>query len=199
MQKLLNSRGIFRSDIKHWNIDTLHREFSSLHNGSSSGADSNSSPVSDTTNQACTRIKDVRPVVDEVCRILGSGYWGHDIEDGLSSLDQIHQPELVNGVLKRLENVKLAMNYFRWVEKKTGQVHNGGAYDALLMVMARNKGFGDMEQILEEMSLAGCDLSNDSCIELVTTFINSRLFREAFNLIQIMPKYGYRSAFFGLY
>ncbi|RZC80778.1 hypothetical protein C5167_043367 [Papaver somniferum] len=124
--------GIFRSDkaLEHRH---LHREFSSLHNGSSSGADSNSSPVSDTTNQACTRIKDVRPVVDEVCRILGSGYWGHDIEDGLSSLDQIHQPELVNGVLKRLENVKLAMNYFRWVEKKTGQVHNGGAYEALLM------------------------------------------------------------------
>ncbi|GAU28351.1 hypothetical protein TSUD_256790 [Trifolium subterraneum] len=80
--------------------------------------------------------------------------------DALNSFDEMSQPEVIVGVMKRLKDVNVAFQYFRWVEGKTEQGNCAEVYNAFLMVMARTRNLEYLEQILEEMSLAGFGISN---------------------------------------
>ncbi|XP_059654624.1 pentatricopeptide repeat-containing protein At3g06920-like [Cornus florida] len=137
----------------------------------------------------------IRKRVDDVCKILESCPWGPYLEKTLSTFDEIPQTDLVIRVLKRLKNVDQAVNYFRWAERKTNQAHCPEAYNSLLMVMCRGKKLYCLEQILEEMSLAGFGPSNSTCIELVVSCVKSQKMREAFDFIQSMRKLKFRPAF----
>ncbi|PNX59329.1 pentatricopeptide repeat-containing protein, partial [Trifolium pratense] len=105
------------------------------------------------------------------------------------------QPEVIVGVMKRLKDVNVAFQYFRWVEGKTEEGNCAEVYNAFLMVMARTRNLEYLEQILEEMSVAGFGISNHVCIELVTSFIRSHKLKEAFGVIETMRKFKFRPAF----
>ncbi|KAL5707514.1 hypothetical protein ACHQM5_018409 [Ranunculus cassubicifolius] len=169
MRQLLQVSRILHFAPKCSSTYTWYKELSSLHNG-------------------------MVPGVDDVCRVL-SGPWGPDLEKELSSLHEEPQVELVNGVLRMLKDVNLAMNYFRWVEKNSGKAHSSVAYDVLLKMMARSKKFYGFEQIWEEMSIAGYELSDNTCIQLVASCANSGWLKEAFGLIEAMRKFKFRPAF----
>ncbi|KAK8709844.1 hypothetical protein V6N13_060845 [Hibiscus sabdariffa] len=141
------------------------------------------------------RIQGVKNEVDDVCCILESGPWGPAIENALSLHNEKPQPGLVIGVLRKLKDANLAINYFRWTERKTDQAHCPEAYNSLLTVMARNKKFDCLEQVLGEMSVAGFGLSNNACMELVVSCVKSQKLREAFDIIQMMRMFKFRPAF----
>ncbi|CDP09647.1 unnamed protein product [Coffea canephora] len=132
---------------------------------------------------------------DRVCQILESGSWGPSVENALSMYDEKRHSELVIGVLRRLKDVQQALNYFRWVEKKTDEAHCPEAYNMLLMVIVKSKRFDHVEQILEEMGLAGYGPSNSTCIQLIDSYVKTRKLRGAFDCIQTMRKLKFRPAF----
>ncbi|KAK6138927.1 hypothetical protein DH2020_027342 [Rehmannia glutinosa] len=95
------------------------------------------SQINEGGGQNLRRYEIVRREVENVCRILGSGPWGPSLEKALSSCDDKPQVDVVIGVLRRMKDVDLAINYFRWVERVTNQVNSPQTYDSLLMLMAR--------------------------------------------------------------
>ncbi|KAK9088395.1 hypothetical protein Scep_027477 [Stephania cephalantha] len=148
------------------------------------------------TRQVDFRAKEcAKASVDDVCGILNSGPWKPDLENMLSLRDYDLEQDSVVEVLKRVKNFDSAMNYFRWVERKNEKVHSLEAYSVLLILMAKTKNFSCLEQIVEEMSVTGLGFSNNTCIELVTICVNSRMLREAFSLMQVLRKFKYRPAF----
>ncbi|KAJ8565930.1 hypothetical protein K7X08_008506 [Anisodus acutangulus] len=82
-----------------------------------------------------SKLEGVRQTVDNVCKILQSGPWGPSMEIALSKCDENPSTELVTGVLRRLEDVNTALNYFRWAEKTTRRAHCPEAYNSLLMAV----------------------------------------------------------------
>ncbi|KAF4355673.1 hypothetical protein F8388_013090, partial [Cannabis sativa] len=141
-------------------------------------------------NAECTR-----QVVDETCHILESSPWGPSIENSLLARFGKPQPESVIRVLRRLKDVNLAVNYFRWSERQIDNAHCPEAYNSLITVMARSRNFIWLDQILEEMSVAGIGPSNYTTVELVVSCIKSQKLREAFDLIQTMRRFKFRPAF----
>uniref|UniRef100_I1M6I0 Pentacotripeptide-repeat region of PRORP domain-containing protein n=2 Tax=Glycine subgen. Soja TaxID=1462606 RepID=I1M6I0_SOYBN len=137
----------------------------------------------------------MRKTVHDVCRVLDTYPWGPALEDAFNTFDEMPQPELVVGVIWRLNDVRVALHYFRWVERKTEQPHCPEAYNALLMLMARTRNLEYLEQILEEMSMAGFGPSNNTCIEMVASFVKLRKLGEAFGVIETMRKFKLRPAY----
>ncbi|KAG4952888.1 Pentatricopeptide repeat-containing protein [Glycine max] len=137
----------------------------------------------------------MRKTVHDVCRVLDTYPWGPALEDAFNTFDEMPQPELVVGVIRRLNDVRVALHYFRWVERKTEQPHCPEAYNALLMLMARTRNLEYLEQILEEMSMAGFGPSNNTCIEMVASFVKLRKLGEAFGVIETMRKFKLRPAY----
>ncbi|KAJ7955105.1 putative Pentatricopeptide repeat-containing protein [Quillaja saponaria] len=183
-------------DQKCLQIYTLSKKFSSLSNGPSSKLHGKVVPIVDWGNQEESRkVEGVRQLVDNVCHVLESGHWGPALENALSKFVEKPQPELVFGVLRRLKDAKLAIQYFRWVERKAAEAHCPESYDSLLMVMARSRNFDCLEQILEEMSFAGFGLSNRTSVELIASCVKSQKQRDAFDIIQTMRKFKFRPAF----
>ena len=182
---------------KCFHIFNVAKNLSSFSDGPSSDLYQKSVPFvgKSSIQENPSRIDGMRKEVDDVCCILESGPWGPSIENALSVLNEKPQPGLVIGVLRKLKDVNLAINYFRWTERKTDQAHCPEAYNSLLMVMARNKKFDCLEQILGEMSVAGFGPSNNTCIELVVSCVKSQKLREAFDIIQTMRKFKFRPAF----
>ncbi|KAF7816865.1 pentatricopeptide repeat-containing protein [Senna tora] len=191
--QVLNYRYVLRCR----QFDPLFKRFSSSTNGPSSDElMGRVVPLVDGSNQNSSRnLINVRQTVDDVCRVLENNPWGPVIENAPSVFVEKPQLEIVVGVLRRLKDVKKALQYFRWVEGKTEQAHCPEAYNSLLMVMARSRNFDYLEQILEEMSIAGFGPSNNTCIELVATCIKSQKLREAYGLIETMRKLKFRPAF----
>lgn len=74
-------------------------------------------------------------------------------------------------------------------------MHRPETYDSLFKVMARSRKFENIEHVLEEMSTAVYELSNNTCIELITSCVNYQWLKEAFSLIQIMRKFKFLPAF----
>ncbi|KAI3729384.1 hypothetical protein L6452_18041 [Arctium lappa] len=136
-----------------------------------------------------------RQRVDSVCQILEGGPWGMSLENALSTCNESAQTDTVIAVLQKLKDVNLAVDYFRWSERKSNQAHCPEAYNSLLMVMARNKKFDQIEQVLEEMNLAGFGPSNSTCVELVVSCVKSHKLREAYDLIQLIRRFKFRPAF----
>ncbi|KAK4405563.1 Pentatricopeptide repeat-containing protein [Sesamum angolense] len=137
----------------------------------------------------------VRRTVENVCHVLESGPWGPSLEKTLSSVDDKPQADVVIGVLRRMKNVDLGVNYFRWVERVTNQVNSPETYNSLLMLMARCKKFDRFEHVFEEMSLAGFSPSVETSVELVSSCVKAQRLRDAFDLIQTMRKFKFRPGF----
>jgi hypothetical protein len=92
----------------------------SFSNGPPSDSGGKSHLCNEGVNQENSRNFDgVRRGVDDVCHVLESGSWGPSLENSLSMFNEKPQPELVIGVLRRLKDVNQAVNYFRWVERKS--------------------------------------------------------------------------------
>ncbi|TKY74583.1 Pentatricopeptide repeat-containing protein [Spatholobus suberectus] len=192
---------MFRSVLKCGKIDPLPCKFSSsFSNGSSPemyGKAKVNSFMDDTTHSQDNAMKSegMRKTVHDVCQVLDTGPWGPSLEDALDTFGEMPQPELVVGVIRRLKDVKVALQYFRWVERKTEQLHCPEVYDAILMLMARTRNLDYLEQILEEMNMAGFGPSNNTCIELVASSVKSQKLREAFGVSETMRKFKFRSAY----
>nr|GMD76197.1 pentatricopeptide repeat-containing protein At3g06920 [Ipomoea batatas] len=167
-------------------------ECSSKFEGLGQGADI----VNQKNQEWSSNLDIVRQGVDSICKILESGPWKPSLENALSDNGEKHDTEVVIRVLRKLKDAKIAIDYFRWVERKTSQTHCPEAYNSLLMAMARSKNFEYLEQIFEEMSIAGFGPSSSTCIELVTACVKRRKLKEAFDLIQTMRKFKFRPAFF---
>lgn len=160
----LKKQGIRRFD-EFCSIYAFSQRLSSFPNGPSSELDRKFvSSVGGVDCDNSRKVEGVRQVVDGVCHVLEGGPWGPALENALSALDEKPQSDLVIGVLRRLKDVSLAINYFRWCEKQTDQPHCPEVYNSLLMVMARSKNFNSLEQVLEEMSIAGIANFNDLCL-----------------------------------
>ncbi|CAJ2633787.1 unnamed protein product [Trifolium pratense] len=192
----------FRFFLKCNKIDPLSKRFSSsFSNGSSfssSETDWNGKVkpfMDDGCQENAAKIDGMRKTVYDVCGVLENGSWGPAIEDALNSFDEMSQPEVIVGVMKRLKDVNVAFQYFRWVEGKTEQGNCAEVYNSFLMVMARTRNLEYLEQILEEMSVAGFGISNHVCIELVTSFVRSHKLKEAFGVNETMRKFNFRPAF----
>ena len=128
--------------------------------------------------------------LEDVVKALESGPWGPTMEAVLSEINEKPQQELVIAVLKRLKDVNVALNYFRWTERRINQVHCPEAYNNLLMVMARSRDFGTLEEVLEEMSHAGFGPSTDTCIEFVSSCVKSHRLNDCLLYTSPSPRDG---------
>lgn len=148
------------------------------------------------TENISNKLDGARRIIDGVLKILGEGPWGPTVENALLVFGEMPQSELIIGVLRKVNEIDIAIKYFRWLETRTGQPHPPEAYNALLMVMARSRKFDHyFELILEEMSLAGFGPSNSTSLELIASCVKSRRLREAFDIMQMMRKFKFRPAF----
>ncbi|EXB74774.1 hypothetical protein L484_023516 [Morus notabilis] len=187
-------RIIHRFDFKYRKIYDFSRPFSS--NGSFSESEGKVVPFVDgDVPENSVKAEGTRQGVDEICQILESGPWGPSLENSLLVNCGKPQPESIIRVLRRLKDVNLAVNYFRWSERQIDEAHCPEAYNSLLMVMARSRNFNWLEQILEEMSVAGIGPLNYASLELVLSCVKSQKLREAFDLIQTMRRFKFRPAF----
>ncbi|KAL9259957.1 Pentatricopeptide repeat-containing protein [Drosera capensis] len=183
-----SSGSVLRSCSRAFLLPRLCREVSSLY-GEPPKSDEISSAEISRDIHAQTRD------VDDVCRIIQGGVWGPSVEAALSNSNNKPQQDLVIAVLKRLKDVKTAINYFQWAERTTDQAHCPEAYNSLLMVMAGSKRFDGLEEVLEEMSVAGIGPFNKSCIDIVNSCVKSRMLKEAVHFIESMRKFKFRPAF----
>ncbi|GER52188.1 pentatricopeptide repeat-containing protein [Striga asiatica] len=137
----------------------------------------------------------VKKEVENVCRILESSPWGPSLEKALSSCVHTPQLDITIGVLRRMKDPDSALSYFRWVERETNQVNPPQTYNALLLLMARCKKIDKIENILEEMSLAGFSPSFETSTELISICVKARKLMDAYNILQSMRKFKIRPAF----
>ncbi|KAK1413004.1 hypothetical protein QVD17_34686 [Tagetes erecta] len=136
-----------------------------------------------------TRFDEKKQLVDSVCEILEGGQWGTSLENALSKYNESTQSDLMISVLRKLKDVNLAVSYFKWAESKTKQPHCLEAYNSVLMVMARSNNFFQIEQVFEEMNLAGFGPSNTTCIELIVSCIKIHKLKEAYDILELMRKF----------
>jgi len=135
----------------------------------------------------------MRRVVANVVGIISVSKWGDGVNGELAKVKIQLSDNFVIRVLRELRNTPLkAYEFFRWVGRQSGYVHNTMTYNALARVLARTDSIEKFWSVIEEMKSVGHELDIDTYLKISRMLQKNRMMEDAVKLYELMMDSSYK-------
>ncbi|KAK1380731.1 Pentatricopeptide repeat-containing protein [Heracleum sosnowskyi] len=133
---------------------------------------------------------------EKIIKIVMTHHQNYKDSNFNSALDSTNiklSPLLVLEVLKKLNNAGvLALNFFKWAEKKSGYKHTTETYNCLIESLGRIRQFKMIWVLVNEMKQKGV-LSKDTFLMISRRYSRAKKVKESVEAFERMERFGFKA------
>jgi pentatricopeptide repeat protein len=130
-------------------------------------------------------------LVWSICNQMNQGEWGDEMMDTLEKLCSSRlKTKHVNSVVRQLDNVDMALNFFHWAGTLAGYSHSTYTYHAILERLGASQKFELQYQLFQDMHHQGYQISVATFNIVMVSFSRAKNTAGVLDTFNRMEEYG---------